>query len=441
MNKELHAEPYNKNQKFYKERHHINGQTLIYLGTHSDYYYVRFSTVDGYLTKSLRTKELDKAKTRADVMAQHLLTTHAVGLLKRQTIASITEWFTQTRKYQRLSKDRQAFIVRIMRIISTYFKDKDYHSIRSADWDDYWNFRHHFYDDTAHHGKAIGDGRKYSVKTLRMERGSYQSVVNHAVSEGIVKRQVMMPQVPTEWTDTKKNQGRPDATFTPQQYRKFRDALNKYVDAADANWRSGEQGRYCARLVRAAVWTIRHSGSRVQECLVIKHKDLEERLIKDEDGNIAETFAIYIKSTKVMSPHARYAILNYSGYEHLKEFIAYKKESGIPFEPDDWGFPVYRSHSNRYPTNLLGDIVRNILKDINLYLIGDRTNPTRATLRMLRRFYIIRKIDQGVPVEKVAMAVGHTISTCERFYRSVQRERYEQELFTGSYYQVLGDDD
>ena len=59
----------------------------------------------------------------------------------------------------------------------------------------------------------------------------------------------------------------------------------------------------------------------------------------------------------------------------------------------------------------------------------------------MRRYYIIRQIDGGTPIEKVAMQVGHSPATTQRYYNSVMKERYEQAVYTGSYYPHALDDD
>jgi hypothetical protein len=432
---------YGKQQKFYLERHHTNSHTMIYLGTHSKNYYVRYDTVDGYITKSLRTTDLDKAKTKAVELAATVLTRNAEGISQRQTIQSLTDWFTKLPRYTELSVRRQKQIIRMMRVPHHFFKGKDISTIRPNDWKDYYEFRHHFYDETDHAGKTRSGDKRYSTGTLRLERNTFLMVMGEAVNHRIINQMLRMPEPPTNWTDTKKNAARPDATYTPAQYAKFRIALNKYVEDRESSWRAGEQGRFTAHMIRAILWTIRHSGVRSKECVNLTHSCLEERRIKLEDGSVQETFAIYVKPTKVKSPHARYAILNYSGYRHLKQYIEYKKSLGLGCEPGDWLFPIWRAQHRPYDHNLLGDIFRKIAQSVDLYHIGDRTNPTRATVRMLRRYYIIRQMDNGTPVEKVAMAVGHKPETSQRFYQSVMKERYETEVFGGSWHPSLKDEE
>lgn len=433
--------PSHKQQKFYTETHHINGQVMVYKGTHSKNYYVRYSTVSGYVTKSLRTPELTKAKAKALELGELILTRHIHGLTKTQTIASITEWYTKSSRYTSLSTGRQKQIVRIMRIISEYFKSKNVDTIKYIDWADYYEFRHCYYNDTEYEGKAMADNGKLQLKTLRQDRNTFHQVMGHAHHHGLIHKMVKMPDIPSVWVDAKRNQNRPDATFTPSQYAKYRKALNNWVTKREENYRSGAQGTYAAHMVRAILWTIRHSGGRVKEITRLLHSDLEVRTIKLPDGTSHETFAIFIDPTKSSSPFARYAIMNYSGYKHLLSFIELKKQLGFDCGPDQYLFPVYRDRTRHYDSNLLGTIFRKIVQDVGLYIIGDKTNPTRATPRMLRRYYIIRQIDAGTPVEHIAMAVGHKIETAQRYYNSVMRERYEKQVFAGSYYPATMDNE
>ena len=124
MKETLTTIPSHQQQKFYTETHHLNGQVMIYKGTHSPNYYVRYSTVKGYITKSLRTPDLDKAKAKAFELGELILTRNLHGLSKTQTIASITDWFTKTGRYKALSTQRQKQVIRWMRIFSEYFKNK-----------------------------------------------------------------------------------------------------------------------------------------------------------------------------------------------------------------------------------------------------------------------------------------------------------------------------
>lgn len=413
---------------------------MIYKGTHSPNYYVRYSTVKGYITKSLRTPDLDKAKAKAFELGELILTRNLNGLSKTQTIASITDWYTKTVRYKALSTQRQKQVIRWMRIFSEYFKNKSIDKIQYTDWADYWEFRHHFYDNTQYEGKALSGDGKLAIKTLRGERNTFHAIIGHANQHGICKM-VKMPEIPLQWTDTKANYTRPDATYTPSQYAKYRKALNKWVTEREADWRSGKQGTYTAHMIRAILWTIRHSGARVKEVTKITHSCLEERTIKLPDGTSHQTYAIFIQATKSKSPFARYAIMNYSGYKHLKQFIELKKSFGFDCSDDQYVFPVWRDRTRAYSSNLLGAVFRRIVQKAGLYIIGDKTNPTRATPRMLRRYYIIRQIDAGTPVTHIAMAVGHKVETCQQFYNSIMRERYEQQVFTGSYYPSTMDEE
>ena len=428
-------------QKFYIETHHVNGHIMVYLGTHSRNYYVRYNTVKGYITKSLRTTDLDKAIARSKELAELLLLQDVHGIRQRVTVAQITSWFMTTEEWANVSNGRQKQITRTLRIISDFFKNQPVDEIQRHHWKAYWKFRTEYYNNTDYEARAFSSSNLLAPKTLRGERITFHSVMGLAEQYGIIRKMPKMPPTPSKWIDQTRNPNRPDATFTKPQWNKFRRKLNDWVNSKNNNWRAGKQGVYTANLIRAVIWTIRHSGVRVKECLALRHSHLEQRSITTADGATHETFAMFVKPTKTLSPHSRYAILNHSGYKHLCEFIKLKEQMGMPAGDDDYVFNVWRSPSNAYPYNLLGAVFQRLAKSAGVYQIGDATNLSRATPRMLRRYYIIRQLDSGAPISHVAMAVGNKPSTIQRYYDSVMRERYEATVFSGSYYPNITNED
>ena len=433
--------PSHKQQTFYLEKHTLSPLLMVYKATHSPNYYVRFTVADGYITKSLRTPNLDTAKAKATQMEIDEIQRQRKLSQKKQTVANIAEWYFQQEKFTGVGITRKKQIIRSLRIYSKYFGDKDLHTIKFANWKGYWDFRQNYYKRTDFKDRTRAGSNQYSYKTLLGERLTFLQVMNHAYNHGLMRVRLDAPYPTKRHFDTQSASVRPKPTFTHAEYSKFRKELNKWVSEAQENWRSGERGNYAANAVRAILWTMRHTGARCEEICRIKNKDLEPRKIKLPDGTVAHTFAIFLQATKSLQSDARYAIINYSGYEHLKNFIEYRNTLNIRNGEDDWAFPIYRNQYNRYSQNHIGEHFRRIAKRAGVFEIGDRTNEYTATTRVLRRYYIIRQLDGGTPIEKVAMQVGHSPSTTNRYYNSVMKERYEQAVYTASYYPHALDDD
>ena len=433
--------PNHQSQSFYIEKYHLDSLTMIYKGKHSPNYYLRLNTVQGYITKSLRTPSLEKAKAKAFQLIPELSAKIDRDLpVKRQTVESIFNWYLQTPYATELGKVRLSNILRCGRVLKDYFQKKSIDTISLSDWIGYWPFRSNYYKGTPFEGRCRTESGLPSIKSLRGERSTYHQVVQAAYSNGLIRMPIEMPPVPRRFLSEGQNPTRPSATFTPAQYSKFRKALNKWAD--EPKYQNNSESVYTAQAVRAVLWTQRHCGARLKELLSITHDDLEKRTFKLTDGTTHTTFAIYVKSTKSLTPHSRYAILTHTGYKHLCAFIDLKIRFGISCEQDTPVFTLWRTRTKSLNDDQVGMFFRRIVKEAGLYQIGDRTNRTSATTRILRRYYIIRQIDSGTPISKVAMAVGHTESTCRRYYDSVMRERYESSVYEGSYHpSQLTDDD
>ena len=150
MSKPVNPPPNHKVQKFYIEKHDITPLVLIYKGTHSPNYYVRFSTMRGYVTKSLHTQDFEVAKVRAAEMEQQTLRSSIAGLSTKQTIRTVTEWYSGTETFLSLQKGRQRQIIRIMKVYSDYFGNREIQDIMPRNWSQYWEFRTKYYDGMDH---------------------------------------------------------------------------------------------------------------------------------------------------------------------------------------------------------------------------------------------------------------------------------------------------
>jgi site-specific recombinase XerD len=414
---------------------------MIYKGTASPNYYVRFQTTEGYITKSLRTPILETAYARAKEMEVIELYKRRKRLQKKHTVASITDWYITTEKFQEVGTTRQNQIIRFMRIPSAFFGEKNIETITNESWRHYWDFRTNYYKRKDVTSKARDKSGLLSQGTLRAERNTFRQVVYFALSCGLLKKDIAAPMPPKRAQSKPSRTLGPNPTFTDAQYRKFRTELNKWVDEKDNNWRSGMQGKYAANAVRAILWTMRHTGARCNEVCKLKHKDIEVRTIKMPDGTKQETFALFLQATKSLNDQSRYAIMNYSGYTHLVEYLKLKSSFKQFRDGDnDWVFPIWRSPRRSYTENHIGTHFRNVAVRAGVDVLGDRTKQTNATPRALRRYYIVRQLDSNTPIEKVAHQVGHNPATTHRYYNSVMKERYEADVYAGSYYPTEDDD-
>ena len=426
-------------QTFYLEKHTLTDfpDAMIYKGTHSPNYYVRLNTISGYVTKSLKTRVLQTAIVRASARIPDLILKTNLGLpTTRQTIGSMFHWYLNSYYAEDLSHNRRQQIIRTGKLMTKFFGDKTVELIRHKDWHGWWRFRIDAYNDTPWNNRYYTGYDKPALSTLRHDLTTYHQVGFKALEHGLIGNFIKAPPVPKRRMGYNKREGTPRATYTEAQYRKFREALNQYVDdhSDGGKHRFNRAHQYYARSLRACLWTIRHTGARVLEICKAKHGMLEMKKIKTTDGETHQTFSLFITATKYKNHYSRIAIFTHTGTQHMLRWLDYKKSMGFTDNDDDYIFALWRNRKKHINPGQLTSMFKRIAIKAGVYQIGGQINPTNATPRILRRLFIVRALDNGVPVEKIAHQVGHTVETCQRFYNSVQAERYETEIYSGSWH-------
>jgi len=355
---------------------------------------------------------------------------------KRQTTASIWTWYMESPFVEDISPRRRNQILRTGKMFSDYLKTKPVDSITLNDWTGWWAFRIAYYNGTPYEGRCRSKNGIPSAKTLEQERITYHQVIYKAYASGLISEPIKIPPVPKKKLGFNRKPSRPSATFTQAEYSKYRKALNDYVEYHES--RNNRAHAYFAHALRASLWTMRHSGARVMETLTITHDQIRTRKIKTTDGSIHHPFAILITATKSQNHYDRMIILTHTGTEHLKQFIEYKRAAGFTTNGDDYVFALWRTRTKHLNPNQVWKYFRQILRTVQLDIVGDESNTTPATLRMLRRYYIIRQLDCGVDPDQLAHQTGHSPFVLRKYYDSVMIERYAQSVYEGSWYPTDG---
>jgi hypothetical protein len=428
--------PVYEQRKFYKELHRLEDwrDAHIYLGNHSPNYYLRLRSVQGYITKSLRTPNLTKARVKANELIPTLIQKLNRGLPTRtHNVLSMFEWYLQTPYAEMISAARERQIRRTGEIYAQYFGNKNIERIKLSDWRGWWSFRWDYYVGTkwAKHTRSKDGTPAY--KTLKMERDIWQMVTSRAVENGLCSYAQEMPPVPARQLGYTSNRARPDATFTPAQYAKFRIGLNEYRDRLNTR---GKNHQYFGEAFLCYIWLLRHSGARAYEILNLRHRDCELIEIKKDDGTKVLTYALYITATKTKHFYKRTSVLTYTGTECLKRFLNIKSEKfsrQLGTNQNNYVFQLWRDKNKHLNADQLGTMFRRLCKEMDLYVVGDESYRTHITLRALRRYYITRMLDAGVSIEQVAANCGNTPGTIRRFYDAVQTTRYAASIYQGSY--------
>jgi integrase len=316
-----------------------------------------------------------------------------------------------------------------------FFKDTALQSINEVKVRSYWEFRINYYASAevaerrqkAAKGKrgpkpkakptrrrtTLGNVKKPSAATLRVERGLLSEFLKYAHSKGLINR-VPNLDVPTGLGYLKGEYGRRDH-FTREEMRKLRDHLRKSTNEKAETALKKNNGRfskaqkgqkrphrlhlYQREVLRELVLILANTGLRIGEALKLKWGDLKQRKMRDG----YEYFYITVRVGKTGSREVIPMKDAATYFLRLKKVCA-------KAEADDFIFQNADGSQLREP----GVTFKKVLAELNM-LTGPDGN--RRSLYSLRHTYITNQLELGdLTIYQIAQNVGTSVQYIEKHY-------------------------
>lgn len=240
---------------------------------------------------------------------------------------------------------------------------------------------YHKHKDIHHNAK-----RDPTDKTLQFDLGICKMVLRYAKDHGYLGNKPL----PTFAFTPKLKRVRP--AFTPTEFRKLRNELRRWIDAAsdNAKW---VRSRW---LLHDYALTLAMSGIRVGEANNLRIRDVDPVL--DVDGR--QTIQLYVRGktgTRTVQPHIDL-------YEVLKERLDVNDDA----KPNDWLFAM--PDGSKIIT--LADQFDAFLK-----FAGLRENGAgeKYTLYSLRHYYAVKSLARA-DILSIAQNMGTSVAMIESYY-------------------------
>lgn len=272
---------------------------------------------------------------------------------------------------------------------------------------------------------TLGNIKKPSAATLRIERGLLKEILSYAARRGLIAR---LPEISLPRSQEYRNAkiSRRDH-FTRAEMRKLRDHLQKLAtEEPDPNVRknngrfSKEQKgtrkphalhRYQRQVLRELVLILANTGLRIGEALKLKWGDLKRK--KTRNG--FEYLYLQVREGKT---GAREVIPKADAVTYLvrlKAICDHREDGDYVFQNRD-GSPLKEP----------GVTFKKVLRDLDM-LTGPDGNP--RSLYSLRHTYITNELELGqVSIHDIANNCGTSIQYIERHYSHAKVHSKAQEL-------------
>ncbi len=417
-------------QGYYEGAHRLkDGAILVYTrpGAKKPNYQARLKVpgVTGYITKALKTRDLNTAIGEAEDLFHQLRAEQRLGLdVKIAGNLKFKElWKRFYAAHQAgLSVHRQ----RLHRLFATkyfapYFGEERVSDMPDAFVERYWDWRinYHNPDNWEDPGDIpFNAARIPAQKTLDMEAGMLRQIFRWGKRVGYVKREPWIK--PTKVKHTKGVERRP--SFTEAEWKQVYTYLREWVKepmvstpvkAGGALHRSGPHAlhRFQRELLRDYLLFMANSGLRPNEARQLRWRDL--RIEKDADKKPV----LVVEVAEATKTGARTVVCRDGTHIYIERLRKIARHT----EPDDL---VFGNHAGK-PVENFGKSFHAVLSKLKL---DNEGNGKRRTVYSLRHFYCTQSLLSGVPIHTLARNMGTSIAYIEQHYSHVLTLMQAKEL-------------
>ncbi|HTT98827.1 MAG TPA: tyrosine-type recombinase/integrase [Rhizomicrobium sp.] len=419
-------------QGYYEGAHRLkDGAILVYIrpGAKKTNYQARLKVpgVTGYITRALKTRDLNTAIAEAEDLFHQLKAEQRLGLDVK--IAGNLKFKELWKRFYAaheagLSVHRQ----RLHRLFATkyftpYFGEERVSDMPDAFVERYWDWRINYHnpenwDDPE--DIPFNAARIPAQKTLDMEAGMLRQIFRWGKRVGYVKREPWIK--PTKVKHTKGVERRP--TFTEGEWKQVYTYLREWVKepmvstAAKGGGSLHRKGphalhRFQRELLRDYVLFMANSGFRPNEARQLRWRDV--RTIKDADKK-----TVLVADVAEATKTGARAVVCRDG-THI--YIERLRKVSVHTAPDDL---VFGNHDGKAVENF-GKTFQAVLSKLTLLNDGQ---GKRRTVYSLRHFYCTQSLLSGVPIHTLARNMGTSISYIEQHYSHVLTVMQAKELRT-----------
>ncbi len=409
---------------FYENAHRLrDGAILVYTrpGRKKTTYQARLKIhgLVGYVTKSLKTAELNAALAEAEDLYYELRAAHKQGLDVR-VAGNLRFKDLWTRFYDAHKTGLSIHRQRLHKSFSEnyfipYFGEHRVADMADAFVEQYWDWRINFYNPERREAEGRDDPIPANAapvpaqKTLDMEAGMLRQIFRWGKRVGFVKREpwVKAPKV----THTKGVVRRP--TFTEEEWKKIYEHLRKWVGEKTQTTKGKNGGklhrsgphalhRLQREMLRHYLLFMANSGLRPNEARQLLWRDIREET--DEDG----APALVIEVAPTTKTGARTVVCREGASRYLERL----KKLSNHTEPDNHVFCGYDGE----PVDNFNKSFKKLLTDLGL--LNDRWGKRRS-IYSLRHFYCTESLLSGVPIHVLAKNMGTSVTYIEHHYSHV----------------------
>jgi integrase len=375
--------------------------------------------VVGYVTKSLKTADLNTAVSAAEDLYYELRVEQKQGLDVK--VAGNLKFKELWKRFYAaheasLSIHRQK-LHQLMgkKYFTPYFGDNRVSDMPDAFVERYWDWRINFHnperkalngDTTPIPANAV---RVPSQKTLDMEAGMLRQIFRWGKRVGFVKREPWIKSAKVKHTVGVER--RP--TFSDAEWKRIYEHLRHWVKEEIVTSKTQNGGRlhktgphalhrFQRELLRHYLLFMANSGLRPNEARQLQWRDI--RLEEDEEGKNS----VVIEVAPTTKTGARLVVCRY-GTEHYLDRL---KKIAEHTEPDDY---VFGGRDGK-PIDNFNKTFRKVLTKLNL--LEDRWGKKRSVYS-LRHFYCTQSLLSDVSIHVLAKNMGTSVSHIEQHYSHV----------------------
>lgn len=374
-----------------------------------------------YLFRSLKTKDLNLAREKADEFF------HEIRIKKRDNLPLDTKRFKDViAEYLKLRKnqfDRGTYkqankvnqqqtseenlrqMVRVSKFLVAYCGNMVVEKVDNAVLADYVPWRRDYYRRMPENKRPRNHRLDPADKTLEWETTFALTVLKWAHERGY------RGQKPLPKFRHKASRAKTRPAFTADEYRRLYRQMRRWIaDTKKEDW------RYTRELLRDYVLILANSGIRVGEANNLREQDLIK--FTDDAGHENYRFVVNGKTGRrevVMRtnalPYIRRTLERNAHWRKLwDEAGPSKANRRRDSEQQDWLFPM----SDGSQIISLADQFNNVLQQIDLKRNADGES---LSLYSLRHFYAVQMLRRGkANVYDIAKNMGTSVEMIERYY-------------------------
>ena len=268
--------------------------------------------------------------------------------------------------------------------------------------------------------------RKQELKWLKEFCSNYL-VKNKLMSPELLLNKQFLPKVQIKQTDLLKN-----PAIDPDDWKVI-------VDFVRDVWRKRplEQDNQSGWFFRNMFWHwilfAKNSGMSPEEILKMKWKQIEFVDVGRENskGEIVSWEVAYVRTIRSKTQQAREIPVNQARElrrwkEWLDDFV--KDFRDVKVTKDSYVFGDPRRHWTPYCYKHIGEIWREIRRELADKLKGHRFSPHPYTVYSMRSTFIEDHLLKGTPVIEVAEMAGHSIVETQRTYARLNLRKRAREI-------------